>query len=293
MVIFSATFVALWLLTITLMLALVCRPLPAYWDSRVQGKCINLVAFTYFTNITNLVTDVWIFLLPVPVILRLHVTLARKLALLGVFLIGLGLVSLIAASRRRLLGSLEANAVYRVCIISAVRLNFVITQGSPDFTCGCLFFFFCLAVAFALVSCPFVVMRVEANICVGEGVPLGALSVFEPLGGILCSNLPIIYPLFSKTAQKVKSLTNTVTGRSKGLSSSGGAQSGVSGSGGFRRPRDGESMEQWRQLKTADSSTDISPAYYNTYDLVHSDLTILMLTSMIGTLLRVPARPKA
>lgn len=208
MVLFCATFVALWLLTITLMLALVCRPLPAYWDSTVKGKCIDLVAFTYFTNITNLVTDVVIFLLPVPVIVRLHVTLARKLALLGVFMIGLG-----------------------VCIISAVRLNFVITQGSPDFT--------------------------------WEGVPLGALSVFEPLGGILCSNLPIIYPLFSKTAQKVKSFTNSVSGRSKGLSSSGGAHSGASGSAGFRRPRDGASLDQWRQLKTADSATDIEPAYYN------------------------------
>lgn len=85
----TIAFVALWILTITLILALQCRPIERFWNPHVEGKCFNLVAFSYFTNITNLVTDVWIFLLPIPLIVRLKISRSRKLGLCGVFTIGL------------------------------------------------------------------------------------------------------------------------------------------------------------------------------------------------------------
>lgn len=86
----TLVFIALWILTITVVLSLQCRPIARFWDPTVDGKCFNLVAFSYFTNITNLVTDLWIFCLPIPVIWGLQVYKTKKLGLCCVFLIGLG-----------------------------------------------------------------------------------------------------------------------------------------------------------------------------------------------------------
>jgi len=58
----TATFVMAWGIGITVTLFLACRPLPAYWDANLQGKYLQMVAFTYFTNITNLISDVRMFL---------------------------------------------------------------------------------------------------------------------------------------------------------------------------------------------------------------------------------------
>lgn len=42
-----------------------------------------------------------------------------------------------------------------------------------------------------------------ANSTLGDGVPLGIMSVFEPLGGILSANLPITYVLFANSFRKI------------------------------------------------------------------------------------------
>ncbi|RHZ67293.1 hypothetical protein CDV55_107696 [Aspergillus turcosus] len=107
----TAVFVILWLMTMEIVLGLQCRPIQRFWNSSVPGTCFNLVAFSYFTNITNLVTDVWIFVLPLPVIAKLHMSRNRKIALGCLFSIGLA-----------------------TCAISAARLHVVVSQGSPDFT---------------------------------------------------------------------------------------------------------------------------------------------------------------
>ncbi|GES65241.1 integral membrane protein PTH11-like protein [Aspergillus terreus] len=137
-VLITAVFVILWLMTMEIVLGLQCRPISRFWDADLPGKCFNLVAFSYFTNITNLATDMWIFALPLPVIFKLHMSRHRKIALSFLFSIGLA-----------------------TCAISAARLSVVVSQGSPDFTWA--------------------------------GVPLGILSAWEPLGGIFCANLPVIY----------------------------------------------------------------------------------------------------
>ncbi|KAK9556806.1 hypothetical protein V6Z96_000111 [Aspergillus fumigatus] len=134
----TAVFVILWLITMEILLGLQCRPISRFWDSDVPGECLNLIKFTYFTNITNLLTDIWIFSMPLPVIFKLQMSRNRKIALSFLFSIGLA-----------------------TCAISAARLSVVVAQGSSDFT--------------------------------WDGVPLGILSAWEPLGGIFCANLPVIY----------------------------------------------------------------------------------------------------
>jgi len=139
----TAAFVIAWGIGITVTLFLVCRPLQAYWDFTVNAKCFTIVPFVYFTNISNLITDIWIFLMPVPSIWHLQLQTKKKLLLSLIFCIGLA-----------------------TCVVSSIRLTVVLGRGNPDFT--------------------------------WYYVPLGAYSVFEPLGGILCTNLPIVWHIFRK-----------------------------------------------------------------------------------------------
>ncbi|KAJ5107631.1 hypothetical protein N7456_004306 [Penicillium angulare] len=92
-------------------LGLECIPIERVWNSNVAGSCLDLVAFSYFTNITNLITDVWVFLLPLPIIFKLHVTQRRKFEVAGVFAVGLF-----------------------TCGVTLARLTVVVSQGSSDFT---------------------------------------------------------------------------------------------------------------------------------------------------------------
>lgn len=138
-----AALVLAWGIGITVTLFLACRPLSAYWDVNVPGECLKMITFTYFTNIFNLITDVFIFLLPVPIIWHLQLQTKKKLMLSLIFCLGLG-----------------------TCVVSSMRLTIILGRGSPDFT--------------------------------WYYVPLGAYSVFEPLGGILATNLPIIWHMFRK-----------------------------------------------------------------------------------------------
>ncbi|KAL2866652.1 putative integral membrane protein PTH11-like [Aspergillus lucknowensis] len=164
-VILTAVFVILWLMTMELVLGFQCRPIQKFWDPDVAGECFNLVAFSYFTNITNLVTDLWIFVLPLPIILRLHLPRNRKIGLSFLFSVGLAYVPLF----RRVQNS-GANGD-RTCAVSAARLTVVVSQGSSDFTWA--------------------------------GVPLGILSTWEPVGGIICANLPVTYKPLAAAFRKV------------------------------------------------------------------------------------------
>jgi hypothetical protein len=85
----TAAFVVAWGIGITVTLFLACRPLNAYWDASVTGQCLTMVTFTYFTNISNLVTDIWIFLMPAPVIWHLQLQTKKKWLLSFIFGIGL------------------------------------------------------------------------------------------------------------------------------------------------------------------------------------------------------------
>ncbi|KAF1979272.1 hypothetical protein BU23DRAFT_523914 [Bimuria novae-zelandiae CBS 107.79] len=160
----TAAFVVAWGIGITVTLALACRPIEAFWDVAVKGKCLNLVHFTYFTNITNMITDVWIFLMPIPVIWHLQLQTKKKFLLCFIFSVGIA-----------------------TCIVSAIRLTVVLGHGYADFT--------------------------------WSYVPLGAYSAFEPLGCILCTNLPIVWHMWRKHRKAQSLVPGSSLFRSKHASS--------------------------------------------------------------------------
>ncbi|KAF9869986.1 hypothetical protein CkaCkLH20_12595 [Colletotrichum karsti] len=69
-------------------LCFACVPLRALWDFTVQGKCIHLLEWWYIGSSINLITDLVIFFMPVPLLRTLGVPMKQKLILMATF--GLG-----------------------------------------------------------------------------------------------------------------------------------------------------------------------------------------------------------
>ncbi|RDW68982.1 uncharacterized protein DSM5745_08742 [Aspergillus mulundensis] len=148
----TTIFVIIWLIVIEVAWALTCRPIQRFWDQDMKkeglGECSNAVTGLSLYSTSNLCLDIWIFILPLPLIARLNITTKKKVLLCGLFSVGLG-----------------------TCVLSAVRLGFIADMTSPTYTW---------------------------EVTPGKGVTFGIISIWEPLGGILCANLPIIYkPLAS------------------------------------------------------------------------------------------------
>ena len=65
-----------------------CRPLAARWDPAVQGNCINVTNYWRFISLANIISDVAILVIPLPIVWKLHISLPQKLGLTVVFLTG-------------------------------------------------------------------------------------------------------------------------------------------------------------------------------------------------------------
>ena len=77
-------------LSLTLVTIFQCRPVAAFWNHTIQGaQCINLPVFTVVSGVLNLITDVVILCLPIPMVWGLNTTKAQKVTLTGIFFLGL------------------------------------------------------------------------------------------------------------------------------------------------------------------------------------------------------------
>lgn len=89
--IYTTTFLVLsWVLGVLFAQVLNCVPLSAAWKPAARGnaRCIDIERFYYGNGISNLLTDVLILCLPLPIIWRLNTSRNRKVALTWVFLLG-------------------------------------------------------------------------------------------------------------------------------------------------------------------------------------------------------------
>jgi len=79
----------LWCLTVILSAFLLCRPFAFNWDPTIpDGRCGNRVLSYVLTGVLNIITDVLVLCLPIPVIWNLQMRVANKIALTGVFAVG-------------------------------------------------------------------------------------------------------------------------------------------------------------------------------------------------------------
>ncbi|KAI9846547.1 MAG: hypothetical protein M1838_001243 [Thelocarpon superellum] len=75
-----------------------CTPISYYYDPKVEGHCINLETFDFVEGILTIVTDVYILVLPLPMVWKLRVYRKQKWALSIIFVLG-GFVCFASASK--------------------------------------------------------------------------------------------------------------------------------------------------------------------------------------------------
>lgn len=69
----------------------VCRPVSAFWNVEGhQGKCLNYNVFGTWISLPNIVIDLLMLILPIPLLWKMKIGLAKKLGLNLTFAIGCG-----------------------------------------------------------------------------------------------------------------------------------------------------------------------------------------------------------
>lgn len=82
----SAGIVLCWYLSVFFATIFQCIPVAAFWDRTIKNpKCMDLVAFTVGSGVSNLLTDVMILCLPMPMVWFLHTNRTQKFILTGIF----------------------------------------------------------------------------------------------------------------------------------------------------------------------------------------------------------------
>lgn len=78
-----------WFICVTFFIIFTCNPIHAYWDMFGQAPyCKSSVRFLLGYEISNLFLDVFILVIPIPILLGLQMQQSRKLSLIGIFLLG-------------------------------------------------------------------------------------------------------------------------------------------------------------------------------------------------------------
>ena len=69
--------------------ALICIPLEKIWNPTLPGSCFNISKFYVGIQIPNVITDIVIFIIPLPVISHLPLPRHQRWSLVGIFGVGL------------------------------------------------------------------------------------------------------------------------------------------------------------------------------------------------------------
>lgn len=66
-----------------------CRPYRRAWDATItEGWCLDRPAIYVSTAVANIVTDLAILTLPIPMVIKLKIPLQQKVGLAGMFAVG-------------------------------------------------------------------------------------------------------------------------------------------------------------------------------------------------------------
>lgn len=81
-----------WWIAINFVATFNCIPVEKYWKPKLSGTCISTYDGFLGASIPNLVTDVFLLLLPLPMLWTLQISWRSKIGLILVFICGYWLV---------------------------------------------------------------------------------------------------------------------------------------------------------------------------------------------------------
>lgn len=77
-----------WLIAINFLALFMCVPVRKQWQPKAPGRCLNSHTCFLGATITNVIIDIILLVLPVPMLWRIQVKVSRKVGLVGVFAVG-------------------------------------------------------------------------------------------------------------------------------------------------------------------------------------------------------------
>ncbi|KUJ08697.1 uncharacterized protein LY89DRAFT_741544 [Mollisia scopiformis] len=105
----SIGFIIIWAITFTLVVIFQCTPIPEYWNP-TGTSCRDPEAALFIHGLTNSLTDVYIYILPMKMVWEVQLPKRQRMGLIGIFAAG-----------------------FLVCVAGALRLYYsILTQKSTD-----------------------------------------------------------------------------------------------------------------------------------------------------------------
>ncbi|KAI1374031.1 integral membrane protein [Hypoxylon crocopeplum] len=81
-------YIWIWSITATFVALFQCNPISYVWDKSISGTCIDQFSYLRWNTVPNVIHDIAMLIMPVPIIWKLQVELRQKLALSCVFVVG-------------------------------------------------------------------------------------------------------------------------------------------------------------------------------------------------------------
>ena len=81
-------YVVAWGVAVVLVSIFSCNPVNGFWDTDIPSTCVSSILFFEWTTLTNVLGDVMILALPVRKVWKLQMSTEKKIAVLGMFLLG-------------------------------------------------------------------------------------------------------------------------------------------------------------------------------------------------------------
>ncbi|KAK5116997.1 hypothetical protein LTR62_006718 [Meristemomyces frigidus] len=124
--------------TFTILLGFECTPISYVWkswDGEHEGKCLELVSVLFISSALNIIFDIFVMVLPIPKLVKLHVNHSKKVGILITFMLG---VFVTACSVIRLLYFTEWSGLPNVTYhYNAITLWSNLEAGLSVF-CACM-----------------------------------------------------------------------------------------------------------------------------------------------------------
>lgn len=113
---------------------LICQPLSFQWNPSIPGGyCGNQKSLDLFIGVFNLLTDVTVVVLPMPVLWGLQMAVRKKLVLSSMF--GLGIMYAEQCPSSSMSGQNPRNPVLTkpsICVITLIRIEITTVRTSPS-----------------------------------------------------------------------------------------------------------------------------------------------------------------
>jgi hypothetical protein len=81
-------FTAAYFISVLLETFLLCKPVEFNWDKSIVGSCEGQNTAYLVAGITNLVIDVFVVVMPMPMLFGLRMSLRKRLGVVGMFSLG-------------------------------------------------------------------------------------------------------------------------------------------------------------------------------------------------------------